>query len=178
MNKDNEFLIDTNCLGKFSGLNQEVFKGWKIFCTSVQIIELNKYENLMKKEVLLQIFNTINPECLISSAGYYGLARYGYCKYGDEKSLDTLSALLDEIQKQDTFEESIGKKKAPNKVNLEANRKGDVLTLHAAIELGPNGVLITSDKALRIVAQRHAVQVMKPSTFIKKIGCSDNDLDQ
>lgn len=176
MNKDNDYLIDTNCLGKFSGLNKEVFEGWRIFCTSVQMIELDEYENLTKKEALLEIFNTISPECVISSGGYYGLARYGYCKYADENIEVTLSALLDEIQEQDVFEESIGKKKVSDKVNLDKNRKGDVMTLHAAIELGPNGVLITSDKALRIVAQRHAVQVMKPSTFIRKLACNNKGL--
>jgi predicted nucleic acid-binding protein len=102
---------------------------------------------------------------------------YDRSRYGDDQT-SILDSLLDEIQEQDVFEESIGHKKVSDKVNLDKNRKGDVMTLHAAIELGPNGVLITSDKALRIVAQRHSVQVMRPSTFIKKLACSDKDLDQ
>ena len=76
MNKDNLYLIDTNSLKDF--INFQIRKSdladWKIYCTSVQKIEITRTEDVEKRNNLMDIFQEINPEFVTSPAGYYDLS--------------------------------------------------------------------------------------------------------
>lgn len=173
MNKDNFYLLDTNSLKDFLSfqIKREDLLGWKIFCTSVQKIELERIKNINIRKTLLNVIQEINPEPVISPAGYYGLSSYGFCLYPTPENTITLDQLKQEIKNQDQKDIDEGKKKKTSKTQEEneLNWGADAMVLQAALSLGKNCIVITSDKSFKKVCNYYSIQNTKPITFLKMI---------
>lgn len=173
MNKDNYYLLDTNSFKIFNNFdfNKDELEGWKFFCTSVQMIEIEQYKNVERRKLLLGVFNKITPEMVVSPAGYYSLFKYGFGRYPTPENALILSSLKQEIKEQDLINEAKGNKKlsGKNPSDLERNRGADAMVLQAAIMLGPNCFVVTKDKSMKEVCNSHKIQNADPNTLVEKI---------
>lgn len=173
MNKDNLYLIDTNSLKDF--INFQIRKsdlaGWKIYCTSVQKIEITRTEDVEKRNNLMDIFQAIDPELVISPAGYLDLSMLDYVRLATPGNAIVLDQLKHEIEIEDQRLEAEGKKKKSYRTQegYALNRGGDAMVLQAALFLGPKCIVITRDLAMKRVCKSHSIQNTKPMTFLKLI---------
>jgi len=173
MNKDNYYLWDTNSFKVFINFDftKDELAGWKFFCTSVQRIEIDRYEDIERRTQLLDIFKKIDPEMIISPAAYYDLAMYGSARYATPENAMILSSLKQEIMDRDLYNEAKGKKKMPdaNGSDREINWGADAMVLQAALHIGPNCIVITRDVTMKQVCNHHSIRNANPTTLVEKI---------
>ena len=177
MNKDNYYLLDTNSFKIFNNFdfNKDELEGWKFFCTSVQMIEIEQYKNVERRKLLLDVFNKITPEMVVSPAGYYSLFKYGFGRYPTPENAMILDSLKQEIMERDLINEAKGNKKksGKNPSDREMNLGADAMILQAAIMLGPRCFVVTTDKSMKEVCSSNKrvnkIKNASPSTLLRKI---------
>jgi hypothetical protein len=173
MNKDNQYLLDTNSFKAFLALDfsKDDLSGWKFFCTSVQKIEIGNWKNETKRNVLMNVFRLITPEQVISPAAYYGLATYGSAKYASPENAGFLESLRKEIDTLDRAAEIQGKKliKERDQIGDNLNRGADAMVVQAAMLIGEHCFVITKDGTLKQVCNNHSIQNANPTTLVEKI---------
>ena len=173
MNKDNYYLLDTNSFKFFNNFdfNKDELAGWKFFCTSVQRIEIDRYDDIERRNQLLDIFKKIDPEMIISPAAYFDLAMFDFALFARPEDAMILDSLKQEIMERDLINEAKGNKKksGKNPSDRELNWVADAMVLQAALNLGPKCIVITNDGALKEVCNSHTIQNANPATLIEKI---------
>lgn len=173
MNKVNYYLLDTNSFKVFINFDftKDELTGWKLYCTSVQRIEIEQYKNVERRKLLLDVFNKITPEMVVSPAAYYDLAMFDYALFATPEDAMILDSLKQEIMERDLINEAKGNKKksGKNPSDRELNWGADAMVLQAALNLGPKCIVITNDGALKEVCNSHTIQNANPATLIEKI---------
>jgi hypothetical protein len=173
----NEILLDTNTFGKFlkRNVDLEKLKVWKLFCTTAQRVEIENTSASVERELLQQIFKTIDATAIDNPITPYGLGSYGVSRYADPEKIKEFDLLKEEIKQLDLEAELKGDKKLKNRSceKQELNWAADAMVLQGAIALGDTCFMVTKDRTLIQLCKKYGIKNAKFKTLVEKINWSE-----